>query len=442
MKTLASICFVLMYFNMAVYFLEMVLLSLFPTYEVCDDIPYTGKENIHFFLVIPCLNEGSCIKSTLDSLLKLNFPNTTIVAINDDSDDDTLEQMISFGNAFVIENDKEDLSAYDNERLIVLNRHKPNAQKGKGAALNSAYSIIGRIIKAKVLDSNKCIMSIFDADVFVTRSMLERVAVIMANEPKTGMVQARVRIGISTRDYFLPRMQDIEFFMYINRQQNLREYMGTVAAAGNGQFNRYSAIDPKCPWTSCLLEDFDFSMRLLLKGWRTRLLQSERVYQQGVLDYKSFVKQRTRWCQGGMQCFHFYKEIWKSEKLSLFGKLELTSFLSISVLTTLSIVTMLLSIFICSYYAVCQENLMAVLLAPFPTYELYIVFGAVMAFAFLPGLVYGIWYYRDTKENLACCILGGLFEPIYNLMQAPCVIIAGWRQLIGNSGWVKTKHKE
>ena len=77
-------------------------------------------------------------------------------------------------------------------------------------------------------------MSVFDADVFISQHELERVAVILANEPKTGMVQSRVRMGTSTRDYFLPRMQDMEFFIIINRMQNLREYMGTVAAAGNG----------------------------------------------------------------------------------------------------------------------------------------------------------------------------------------------------------------
>ena len=284
-------------------------------------------------------------------------------------------------------------------------------------------------------------MSIFDADCFLSPHMLERVAVIMDNEPKTGMVQARVRMGISTRDYFLPRLQDVEFFIVNDRIQNFREYMGTVAAAGNAQFNRFSAIDENQPWTTCLLEDFDFSTRLLLRGWRTRQLHSERVYQQGVLNYKAFVKQRSRWCQGGIQCAHFFMDIWKNPYLKWYGKIEMTFFLFLFMTTLTSIVVLGLSFFLLFFAALFNNPTDFILIfQPFSTVEIFTIFIFLILSAFGPGLFFGLWYYFDTREKFLQCFLTGLFLPIYNVMLAPAVILAVWRQLTGKNNWIKTSH--
>ena len=125
--------------------------------------------------------------------------------------------------------------------------------------------------------------------------------------------------------------------------QNVREYTGTVGAAGNGQFSRLTAMMDLGdePWSDCLLEDFDFSLRLLLKGWRTRLIQDERVYQQGVTDYKKFVKQRTRWAQGGLQCIKYFWQIVKSKHISFSGKVELCFFLVIPFVGLMSLFVLL-----------------------------------------------------------------------------------------------------
>ncbi|MBR5389893.1 MAG: glycosyltransferase family 2 protein [Clostridia bacterium] len=441
METLASVCFVLLYFTMGLYFIEVMLLTLFPKIELCQDIPYTKHSKITFFIVIPCLNEEGVIGKTVKRMLDLDVPGVRLIVIDDHSSDGTIAALEAVACAVHINADTINLDAYRGERLILLKRRLPEAQKGKGAALNNAYSLISRIISSEDLDPNKCVVSVFDADVQINARMLERVAVIMSNRPEIGMVQSRVRIDAHTRNFFLARMQDFEFFIQINRQQNMREYMSTVAAAGNGQFNRFSAIDPHLPWTACLLEDFDFSTRLLLKGWHTSLLQSEWVYQQGVLDYRAFLKQRARWCQGGIQCFHFFQDIWHSSHLPLSGKLELTFFLFCSCVTMLSLIALALCAIACIYFALVRENLTAQMFMPFSTGKLYAAFITILFFAFSPGLLYGIWYYKDAKdENLLICVLTGLFNPIYNMLQAPAVIIAIFRQLTGKRNWIKTKH--
>ena len=222
--------------------------------------------------------------------------------------------------------------------------------------------------------------------------------------------------------------------------QNVREYTGTVGAAGNGQFNRFCAIDPETPWTDCLLEDFDFSLRLLLKGWRTRLLQEDRVFQQGVLTYRTFIKQRSRWCQGGLQCFHYWKDIRHSRFLSTYGKLELIYFMLLPIITVFSVFTQIISWIIILYYYITDSGILPELFAKFPIWELWTVLAIVLFLVFAPGIIYGLSYRNNTKESWLTCLLAGMFQPIYNLMQMPAVFKAIFRHITGRKSWIKTHH--
>ena len=100
------------------------------------------------------------------------------------------------------------------------------------------------------------------------------------------MVQARVRIGTFTRDNFPAFISGYRVFTYINNMQNVREYTGTVSAAGNGQFNRFCAIDPKNRGRNAC-EDFDFSLSSGFKGMEGQGSCGGRVFQQGVLTYRA-----------------------------------------------------------------------------------------------------------------------------------------------------------
>lgn len=441
---LTIICVVLSYITMGVYYLWIFLIALFPKVQHCKDIAYSEDMDIHFFIVIPCLNEEGVIAATVGNILKANMKNLRVIVVDDDSKDDTVARLMeAYENVILpIDNGAPFNSEFSNKKLILLKRHLPDAQLGKGKSLNCAYTLISKIIEREGIKPSKCVMGILDADSFVSRRVLERTAVIMHTERTVGMVQARLRIGTYTRDRFLPMFQDLEFFTYINNMQNVREYTGTVSAAGNGQFNRVSAIDPEEPWTDCLLEDYDFSLRLLLKGWRTRLLQEDRVFQQGVLTYRRYVRQRSRWCQGGLQCMSHWSAIKNSRHLSTYGKIEFVYFMLLPLLTMLSAFSQILSWFIIFYYYWTNQSIIFSLMAPYPTWELTVVFILISLFVFVPGIMYGLLYHRDTKENLFSCVLAGVFQPIYNLMQIPAVLKAIWRQMTNQTGWIKTEHFE
>ena len=432
---------VLSFLTTGIYYLWLSIISFFPKLQWHKEIPYTDKIDMNFFIVIPCLNEETVIVDAVNNVLKAKMKQTRVIVVDDDSDDDTVKNLRdAFGDQMcVVENDGI-FEIEDDKPLLLLQKRLPEARQGKGKSLNVAYKMIDSVIKREHLDHARCIMSVIDADTFINRRVFERVAVIMDEEPVVGMVQARVRIGTTTRDYFLPLLQDIEFFTYINNMQNVREYAGTVAAAGNGQFNRFCAIDPEAPWTDCLLEDFDFSLRMLLKGWRTRLLQDDRVFQQGVLTYKAFVRQRSRWCQGGIQCIKYWDDIKQSRFLSTYGRIELIYFMLLPTITMLSVFTQLLSWVVILWYYLTDSSIVAELFGGYPAWELAQVLLIIMAFVYLPGLIYCMSYHNDTKANLVTCLLAGLFQPVYNVLQIPAVILAIFRQMTGRTGWIKTAH--
>lgn len=304
MATITLVFFVLGAIVNSIYFIWIVTLWAFPKVLHMKEYKSSNvdQDTYNVYIIVPCLNEELVCEATIRNMLSFNMENLKVIAIDDDSSDRTLEI----------------LKSIKNDKLHIIERKKPNAQLGKGKALNSAYKIISNMVEANGENPEKTVIAVFDADTFIKKDLIEKMVSIMKTEPKCGMVQCRVRIGIPTRDYLLSLMQDIEFYTCINLMQNVREYTGTVGAAGNGQFNRMSAMKDLGdePWSDCLLEDFDFSVRLLLKGWRTRLLQDENVYQQAVLTYKAFVKQRSRWAQGGMQSWHYINPILKSKHIT------------------------------------------------------------------------------------------------------------------------------
>ena len=436
------ICVVLSYFTLGIYYLWITVIAFFPPIQHCREIPYTDDIDIHFFIVIPCLNEESVIVQAIENVRKTGMKNMRILVVDDDSQDDSVKNILQeyAGRITVVDNAPAFTHYCGGQQLLLLRRHLPDAQKGKGKSLNCAYRLIASLIRAEGLNPHKCAMSVLDADSFLNRRTLERAAVILDREDDVGMVQTRLRIGTFTRDHFLPLFQDIEFFVYINRMQNLREYTGTVSAAGNGQFNRFSAINPDEPWTDCLLEDYDFSMRLLLSGWRTRLLQEDRVFQQGVLTYRKYVAQRARWCQGVLQCLHYCRDIRNSPYISTYGKVESIFFMLLPTVTVLSVFTQLLSWIIIFYYLIAHKTILPQLFAQYADWELAAVLVILLLFVFVPGLIYANMYRRDTGERRLVCVLAGLFQPVYNLMQVPAVLRAVWRQATHQTGWVKTQH--
>lgn len=248
----------------------------------CDDA-------FEWVFLVPALNEEVTIADSVRRLLDLPVQRKRVIVIDDGSEDRTPEI----------------LAGFDDPALVVLRRDKPNAQKGKAAALNDAYRSLGDIE-----DRSATVVAIVDADGRLD-SAAPRYAASHFADPKVGGVQSLVRIY--NRQGLLTWLQDVEFSVYGHLFQAGRDDWGTAGMGGNGQFNRLAALDAiadeEGPWRDRLTEDQDLGLRLIAAGWEGRQDLRATVNQQGLARLRPLFRQRTRWSQGNLQAIALKGEV-------------------------------------------------------------------------------------------------------------------------------------
>src|SRR4051794_16614181 len=251
----------------------------------------TGHEPEVFWIVVPCLNEERVVGQTVRNALGLQGPpgtRTRVLVVDDGSDDDTSGV----------------LAAIDHDGLRVLSRVLPDARKGKGEALNAAFRYIRAETTAAGVDPTLVVVGVIDGDGRGSSNMLLEVSRAMRDR-EVGAAQSRVRIH--NRNRLLAAMQDLEFGCIVNASQLMRNSLGSVGLGGNGQFARLSVLNMlgDAPWSACLVEDLELGLRMHLAGVRIRYLAQTAVTQQGLVDVRRLLRQRTRWAQGNVQCLRY-----------------------------------------------------------------------------------------------------------------------------------------
>jgi cellulose synthase/poly-beta-1,6-N-acetylglucosamine synthase-like glycosyltransferase len=284
-------------------------------------------DELDWHLFMPCLDEAAVVERFVGAALEQS-PTLHLWAIDDHSDDDTLAIL-------------ERLAATE-PRLHVVSRVRPEAQTGKGDALNAAWRQLDRWLPADA-DRHRVIVGVIDADGQLDVGALAMVAGAGGfADPRVGAVQIAVRIANrSTGDRPAPDrrfgrllvdLQDLEFVGPIAAMQLVRERTHSVAMGGNGQFTRLSVLDEIAseagtPWHGALLEDFELGLHVLMAGHETRYVHDVAVQQEGLPDLRRFVRQRSRWAQGSMQCRRYLLPIMRSPNLANRAAFEATYFL-------------------------------------------------------------------------------------------------------------------
>lgn len=378
------------------------------------------QKELYFVLVLPCLNEERVIRNTLQELMQLSYKNLLIVVVDDASDDRTAELVREVCNS----------------NIRLLQRQLPNARKGKGEALNEVYRKIYRAALKLKLPLEQVIVGVLDADGRPSLNLLQE-ALEAFSDPSVGAAQSGIQINNCRR--LLPFMQNLEFSVTVSAMQNSREYLGSVCLGGNGQFARLSALSDlgNVPWNSCLVEDFDLGLRLHLQGWKVHYLSEAFMQQQGVETFRAFIRQRSRWIQGNMQCTRYAKQIRKAN-LDVRTKVDLLYILFQPWLTLFGLPVQLAGWIAILFWVHFARG--AIEYTSMNSLAVVIDLLVWIVVVFSPGAIWVSRYFHFSKEkNPRRYWSAILYYPFYNLLMIPSGWLALWRHLTKKRTWTKTE---
>ncbi|TWP53490.1 glycosyltransferase family 2 protein [Lentzea tibetensis] len=410
----------------------LLLLAFWPSYNLVLALfvwwrPKPGPEDqgskhpLEYWIIIPALNEERVVANTVRSALALDGARTPVqVVVVDDGSDDRTPHV---------------LAQIEDHRLHVIRREPPNARKGKGEALNHAFQYV-RDIAVSEGKTHRVVIGVIDGDGRGAPGMLSEITQYFA-ERSVGAVQCRVRIH--NRGDLLAFLQDLEFSCVVDASQSLRDVVGTVGLGGNGQFVRLSTLMRlgDAPWSACLVEDLELGLRIHLDGQRIRYATRATITQQGLVDVKRLLRQRTRWGQGNLQCLSYVPKLLRARHITSIALIEFLQYL----LTPWLVAPM--TLVICAllglnvYGQITQDDVFGlVAIGPEAWTSMLLWAGALV----LPGLLWGLVHrLKHGDEPLWRALLVGLAYPGFLILGSVSTLRALFRYFTGRNMWAKTE---
>jgi cellulose synthase/poly-beta-1,6-N-acetylglucosamine synthase-like glycosyltransferase len=267
------------------YFIQIFLFTLGAYYTVImisGWIPY-GEEKqkkasvLHrFAIVIPAHNEEKVIGSMVKSLKKQKYP-------------------ADHYDIFVICDNCTDNTSYEAKKTgadVLIRRN--NKKRGKGYALEWAFTRIFNM--QKDYDA----ICVFDADNVVTSTYLREINTMlnMGHQVIQGYIDSK-----NPFDSWISLSYSIAFWLSNRVFQQTRYNLGlSCGLCGTGFCIRTSVIKEIGWGATCLTEDLEFTMKLVLNERKVSFCKDAVVYDEKPLTFIQSWRQRKRWMQGHTDC--------------------------------------------------------------------------------------------------------------------------------------------
>jgi len=248
-------------------------------------------------IIVPAYNEEVTAANTIDSLLKLEYPNFEVIFVDDGSKDATYEVV---------------KAAYANHPLVRVFT-KPNG--GKASALNFG-----------IAHANSDYVVCIDADTQLRSDAIYQL-MIYFTDAEIGAVAGTVKVANETN--IITRWQSIEYITAQNMDRRAFDLINsiTVVPGAIGAF-RKEAISKAGGFTyDTLAEDCDLTMRILKQGYIVKNSAEAVAYTEAPETLNMLLKQRFRWSFGVIQSFWKNRDALFNKKYSFFGMVGMPNIL-------------------------------------------------------------------------------------------------------------------
>ena len=396
-----------------------ILVSLMAVYAVFTNLAYKLKkrkslkeppvknENYKPFvsIMIPAHNEESVIANTVESVLKLDYPNFEIIAIDDRSTDNTASVLKVLEKKY-------------SPKVIAFIRDK-NAFPGKSAVLNDAL----KYAKGEAI-------LVFDADATMGKDFLTNL--VYELEPKdVGAVQAR-KIVRNKDANILTKCQNNEMTMDTHFQVGRDSVKGAVELRGNGELIKRAALEDIGGWNNyTVTDDLDMSTRLHIKGWDVRFCLDTAVYEEGIIYLLPLYKQRRRWLEGTIRRYleHFW-DILTSKKMSMRVRVDMIAYISEFIMPAWFIIEAGILVLKIILKDAQPHTLMS-----------SVIMGCIIGLGFVTACRYSLRRYDNLPR--ADALIQSVYTSVYLLViWFPLVLFIGFKILFmkKDMNWGKTAH--
>ncbi len=219
-------------------------------------------------VLVPAYNEEKKISKCLESLLKLDYPNLKIIAINDGSSDRTLEVM----------------KTYEKKGVKVINKKN----SGKADSLNQAL---------KYVDTE--LFMCMDADSYPDTDSVKKMIGYMEDKNVGGVTPA---LKIDEVKTFFQKIQWVEYIFSIFLRKLFSILQCQYVLPGPGSIYRTEVIKELGGFdTNSITEDMEIAFRLQSNKYNIENSIDAYVYTEAPHSFKELFKQRIRWYRGYLQ---------------------------------------------------------------------------------------------------------------------------------------------
>lgn len=276
MKAVVNIAALLFQYALLPVCIYQLVISMFGWIRRKEVSADEFKPEKKFAIVVAAHNEEAVVGNIVRNLSSIDYPkeNYDVFVIADNCTDGTAN--------VARENGAQVFERFD------------NVKRGKGFALEWFFAKLFKM--EKKYDA----VTVFDADNLVSDNFLKEMNkhLCMGHKVIQGYLDSK-----NPMDSVISGSYSIAYWLSNRLFQLARYYAGLCCAAGGTGFVVSTELLQDIGWgATCLTEDLEFSLKLVLKGERIYWAHDVHVYDEKPLTLKQSWKQRTRWMQGQADC--------------------------------------------------------------------------------------------------------------------------------------------